>query len=1497
MRSGFCLLFAGCLSVALAEAPPVPLGQREGLDRGDAQRVDADPTSGQLRYRHVDLTLGAGDRALELNRTYRPWSGSPQAFGLHWASVLTARLQPVGTSSYAFHDAEGLTRLFVADDATPNTFLATHGRLSSLTQDPNGFSLRGLGDERHYRFDRQGNLIRIEVGGARHHLHRDGGGALTGVSGPWGELRVERDPRGGIAALVAPGRAVRYAYDGLLLTEADFGGRLLAYGYTPDGLLDDLADGQARVLYDSLGRVVRLYGAVETTRLSYLERSDALEVEVERRGQRTTVLTSAREVVRTPADAPLAAQTERYDDRGLLSELEGPEGSERLVYDELGRLIRVETPNGATELSYADAAAERPHTVRAPNGAVSSFRYDDAGRLRSAKLPGAEAQLFSYDGEGRLRAMRDGRGSLTRYAYDEHDRVIAVLEPGEGTTRFEHDAAGRVRAIVEAGGRRVDLIRDDWGRVTAARDADGQVFACSYDSRGLLTQETDELGHTVRYRYDDAGRLLESTDEVGSLGRFSYDASGRLAAITDAAGAAITYSRPAANTLVVSDPVRGERTLRFDAAGRLERETRAGVELGYRYDAHGRLVARTTPAGEERFAYDASGRLTESLGPAGGYRFAYDAEGRLASLTDANLDQTLRYRYDANGERSALELPWGTVRYERDAAGQVTAVVLPDEGRIEIELDARGRRTQIRYPNGVESSFRYTGEQLSEVVTQRGDALLDRRAYGYDARGRVSWTEDPQGRTAYEHDARGRLLRAKGPAGEQRFRYDAANARAVAESHTLETNTRGELVTWNQVELDYDHDGHLTQSTTATGTTRFGYSPLGTRLWRERDGEREFFLSDLGDVVATCGADGTPRVTFVHGPDEDDVLAAERDGESFFYHYDLVRSVTAITGPQGELAASYAYGAFGETLRAEGPAADWNPYRYTSREAEAGGLYHYRARTYAPELGRFTTPDPLGVLGGLNAYAYVENDPTQFNDPSGLKKSWWRRAWEKTKSAVTSTVKFVKAAGTALVDDIKEGNLGRNLVAFGKGFGKGLWSGAKGLYTLVRHPVQTVSAIGYAVGDLLQNGRNGAVYKALAAKVEEYKNAALNDPERFWEMTGQLSGELAFSIAGTKGLDKLAKVGKIGAVAAATKVAPTANRVVAPVVNATRRVATTANRYVPAPVRRTVERGMRLSRARTAELARRARLLDEAAEAARSAGRVRNLARNNVFTRNGRRVANLARDTRRYASMARRSPGATLVYTGDRIARGAGRLVASTGRGLWTTTRRYGIPLSIAFRDQITDAIERWETREDAIREITGLGERLLRDAPRLDGPTMKSRLEEVGQAYADYRNRLFAPIHEASLHLDDQLAALEENLDDEDSDAVYARMDAAFDQFTKRRLAIMKTVYTGHAEEEHSMFNPSSNRLLAYMDEIDLLKAVLERTRDPEAKREVEERIAFLEGRMEEENELFLQGEHEALMAGIAGVPRAGETIEEGEGDPLEGLIDPAELGANAGR
>ena len=57
------------------------------------------------------------------------------------------------------------------------------------------------------------------------------------------------------------------------------------------------------------------------------------------------------------------------------------------------------------------------------------------------------------------------------------------------------------------------------------------------------------------------------------------------------------------------------------------------------------------------------------------------------------------------------------------------------------------------------------------------------------------------------------------------------------------------------------------------------------------------------------------------------------------------------------------------------------PGQYYNAET---GLHYNWNRYYDPETGRYLSPDPIGLDGGLNLYAYVENDPVNWSDPEGL---------------------------------------------------------------------------------------------------------------------------------------------------------------------------------------------------------------------------------------------------------------------------------------------------------------------------------------------------------------------------------------------------------------------------------------------------------------------------------------------------------------------------------
>ncbi|MGF0239373.1 RHS repeat-associated core domain-containing protein [Gordonia sp. IEGM753] len=88
----------------------------------------------------------------------------------------------------------------------------------------------------------------------------------------------------------------------------------------------------------------------------------------------------------------------------------------------------------------------------------------------------------------------------------------------------------------------------------------------------------------------------------------------------------------------------------------------------------------------------------------------------------------------------------------------------------------------------------------------------------------------------------------------------------------------------------------------------------------------------------------------------------------------------------GDIAWSAKYNAYGKVSRLQHGVGEQleHPLRFQGQYFDReSGLHHNRHRYYNPDVGRYLTPDPIKLAGGLNQYQYTPN-PTGWVDPLGL---------------------------------------------------------------------------------------------------------------------------------------------------------------------------------------------------------------------------------------------------------------------------------------------------------------------------------------------------------------------------------------------------------------------------------------------------------------------------------------------------------------------------------
>ena len=123
------------------------------------------------------------------------------------------------------------------------------------------------------------------------------------------------------------------------------------------------------------------------------------------------------------------------------------------------------------------------------------------------------------------------------------------------------------------------------------------------------------------------------------------------------------------------------------------------------------------------------------------------------------------------------------------------------------------------------------------------------------------------------------------------------------------------------------------------------------------------------------------------------LMRLDENGNPVYYLTDAMGSVIGLADGSGAEIADFRYDSFGNLRSSTGIEGD--------RELEAGGdfrfqgqwlesqtdLYHFRARYYDPESGRFVSRDPVELIEyepeSSNPYQFVYNNPYIYSDPTG----------------------------------------------------------------------------------------------------------------------------------------------------------------------------------------------------------------------------------------------------------------------------------------------------------------------------------------------------------------------------------------------------------------------------------------------------------------------------------------------------------------------------------
>ncbi|WP_436897462.1 RHS repeat-associated core domain-containing protein [Acinetobacter gyllenbergii] len=683
----------------------------------------------------------------------------------------------------------------------------------------------------------------------------------------------------------------------------------------------------------------------------------------------------------------ITGQTTTYAYDALKQKIseKNPDGETTLFsYDTVGRLIQTTLPNGnRIQKIYHPMGTLESEKSLTSAGIIASETYqnlDANGRIGRIQKGGDNTKqntIFIYDTNGNLIQSTSSEGIIEKWSYDGFNRLVSHI-----------DGTGNIDT------KTYDL-QDN---IISSKDAlNAGTNPFTYRNGSILTQETNSDYGTKSYSYNEADQLTQRLHGVRKCNYNSLDELGRYAAFVCVASSGTTASEYQVNDSYTYDQSR---------YGRLDKVTGVinyDVDTAYSYDAYDRIVQKSTvnqlfnryaaKPGQSlnvSYGYTLAGKPTSMTLPSGrNITYGYSANGMLSSINLNGSAIVRNISYDGANRIAAWQ--WGAsgnANYAQsyNSDGSINNLVNKDNANavnysLAYLYDLDGRIVQLSRNNGTRDNYRY----------DKADRLL------YEARTAASTVYSIN----YTYDKNGNRtgLRADGqhmqPATNASYTYTGNKLASLTKDGVAQSisHTSNAELNFGTYLPTYDNGGRRKVDRASTDYYYMNYNHKNERSFRDKvvNGAvvsmTQFVYDEQSHLIGEYDKNGV-SVEYVWLGDKP-IAAIYGSGTATKIYYIISDGQNTprrlVDSANHAVVWSWDSTAFG--LGNPTGSVTFN-LRFPGQYYDVGSNQFYNHnRFYNPELGRYMEPDPIGLEGGLNPYAYAGSNPVMNVDPSGLSFS------------------------------------------------------------------------------------------------------------------------------------------------------------------------------------------------------------------------------------------------------------------------------------------------------------------------------------------------------------------------------------------------------------------------------------------------------------------------------------------------------------------------------